>query len=116
MGTICAPIFANLFLYSYKAEYMHGLTRKTTRSYHDRLPPCYAIYTPVYDVITVTNFKFDDYYDHIYPTEFEIKDTTNTVICYSNLALHFTTGQLRPVCLLPPKYLYCVAMSVHDEK
>jgi hypothetical protein len=91
MGTNCAPILDNLFLYSYKAEYMHGLHKEKR---HEVTPVLYRhvpLYTPVYDVIKINNSKFDDYFDHIYPTELEIKDTTNTVTFYSHLDLHCTT-------------------------
>ena len=32
MGTNCAPLHADLFLYSYEADFIQGLSRKTKRS------------------------------------------------------------------------------------
>jgi hypothetical protein len=31
MGTICAPLFADLFLYSYEAEFIQGLLKKSEK-------------------------------------------------------------------------------------
>jgi hypothetical protein len=31
MGTICAPLFADLFLYSYEAEFIQGLLKKNEK-------------------------------------------------------------------------------------
>jgi hypothetical protein len=33
---------------------------------------------PLYDVLSLSNFKLGDAVYHIYPTELEIKDTTDT--------------------------------------
>ena len=40
------------------------------------------------DVLSLNNSNFDDYVDHIYPIELEIKDTTETESSASILDLH----------------------------
>jgi hypothetical protein len=72
MGTSCAPLLADLFLYSYEADFIQRLIKKSekklTRS---------SSFTFRYidDVLTLNNSKFGDFIDRIYPNELEIKDT-----------------------------------------
>ena len=72
MGANCAPLFADLFLYSYKADFIQGLLKqnetKLARSF---------IFTFRYidDVLSLHNCKFADFIDRNYPIEFEIKNT-----------------------------------------
>ena len=40
------------------------------------------------DVLSLNNYKFDDFVDRVYPIEHEIKDTTNPARCTSQLDLH----------------------------
>jgi hypothetical protein len=40
------------------------------------------------DVLSLNNFRFDDFVDRIYPIELEIKDTTDTDRSASYLDLH----------------------------
>ena len=40
------------------------------------------------DVLSLNNFKFGDFIDHICPIELEIKDTTDTAMSASYLELH----------------------------
>ena len=55
IGTNCAPLHANLFLYSYENEFLNNMTR----SGHRRLPrSCYR-YTD--DLIVFNNKNFLDY-------------------------------------------------------
>jgi hypothetical protein len=46
-----------------------------------------AIYN-VDDVLSLNNYRFGDFVDHIYPIELEIKDTTYTDRFASYLDLH----------------------------
>ena len=50
------------------------------------------------DVLSLNNFKFGDFIDHICPIELEIKDTTDTAMSASYLDLHLeidSQGHLR---------------------
>ena len=75
MGTNCAHLLADLFLYSYEADFIQGLLnknkKKLTRSFNLTFPY-------IDDVLSLNNSRVSDFVDHIYPTEFEIKDTTHT--------------------------------------
>ena len=79
MGTNCAPLLADLFLYYYEADFMQELLRKKDK----KLALSY-----IDDVLSLNNSKFGDYVEHIYPIELEIKDTTDTVKSASYLDLH----------------------------
>ena len=85
MGTNCAPLLANLFLYSYEADFMQGLLKKNekklARSFNFTF--CY-----IDDVLSLNNSRFGDFVDRIYPIELEIKDTTDTDRSASYLDLH----------------------------
>ena len=65
MGTIRAPLFADLFQYSYEAEFIQELNFNFTYRYID-------------DVLSLSNSNFSNYLDFIYPSELKIKDTTES--------------------------------------
>ena len=75
MGTSCGPLLADLFLYSYEVDFMHGLFKKNekklTRSFNFTL-------RYIDDVLSLNNSRFGDSVNRHYPIEFEIKDTTDT--------------------------------------
>jgi hypothetical protein len=85
MGTNCAPLLVDLFFYSYEAYFIHGLLRKNekklSRSFNFK-------FRYIDDVLSLNNSKFADFVDRIYPTELEIKDTTDTDRSASYLDLH----------------------------
>jgi hypothetical protein len=70
MGTNCAPLLADLFLY-----YIHGLIKKNQKKIALSFisTSCY-----IDDVTSLNNSRVGDFVDLIYPTELEIKDTTHT--------------------------------------
>ena len=75
MGTNCAPVLADLFLYSYEADFIQGLLKKKEK----KLARSF-IFTFLYidDVLSLINSSIGDIVDHIYPIDLEIKDTTDT--------------------------------------
>ena len=74
-GTYCAPLLADLFLYSYEADFMQGLLRKNEKKLarSSNFTFRYINY-----VLSLDNSRFGDFVDRIYPIELEIKDTTDT--------------------------------------
>ena len=85
MGTNCAPLLADLFLYSYETDFIQWLLtkneKKLARSFN-------FTFRYIDDVLSLNNSKFGDFVDRIYPIELEIKDTTDTVRSASYLDLH----------------------------
>ena len=93
MGTNCAPLLADLFLYSYEAEFIDGLKKKDkklARSFN-------FSFRYIDDVLSLNNSRFADYVNVIYPNELEIKDTTDSPksACYLDLHLEIDSrGEL----------------------
>jgi hypothetical protein len=88
-------IRADLFLYSYKADFKQGLLKKNgkklARSFN-------FTFRYVDDVLSLNNSRFGDFVDRIYPIALEIKDTTDTDRSASYLDLHLeidSEGRLR---------------------
>ena len=87
MGTNCAPLEADLFLYSYDADFVHiqkskFKKHKTPFSLNSRF---------IDGVLSLNNPKLNDYIDVIYQKELENKDTTDAPnwANYLNLYLEF---------------------------
>jgi hypothetical protein len=80
MGTHCAFLLADLFLYSYEADFIQGLLKKNEK----KLARSFNFtFWYIDDVISLNNFV-----DRIYPIELEIKYTTDTYMSASYLDLH----------------------------
>ena len=95
MGTNCAPLLVDLFLYSYEADFIQGLRnkneKKVARSFN---------FTSRYidDVLSLNNSRFGDFDDRIYPIVLGKKDTTDTDMSASYLDLQLaldSEGRLR---------------------
>jgi hypothetical protein len=75
MGTNCAPLLTDLFLYSYEAEFIQKLLHKNNK-------PLAVTYNSTFkyinDVLLINNDQFHSYVDSIYPGELEIKDITES--------------------------------------
>ena len=94
MGTNCAPLLADLFLYSYEAEFIQGLLQKNEKVLAQSFNFSFRY---IDNVLSLNNNKFKDHLHLIYPNELEIKDTTETVNSSSYLDLHLSinnTGRL----------------------
>ena len=86
MGTNCAPLLADIFLYSY------SVGKKLLASQFN------FTYRYIEDVLSINNPDFENYLGKMYPPELEIKDTTesNTSASYLDLLLSISRdGQLR---------------------
>ena len=75
MGRNCAPLLADLFLYSYEADLIQGFLKK-----NEKKPSRSFNFTFRYiaDVLSLNNSRFGDFVHRIYPIELEIKDNTDT--------------------------------------
>ena len=94
MGTNCA-LLADLFLYSYEANFIQELLKKNEK----KLARSFN-FTVRYidDVLSLNNSRFGDFVGRIYPIELEIKDTTNTDRSTAYIDLHLdidSEGRLR---------------------
>ena len=76
MCTNCAPILADIFLYSYEAEFIQSLlsTGKEQLASRFNLTYKYSDY-----VLSINNPEFENYHGQRYPAELRIKDTTESI-------------------------------------
>ena len=95
MCTTCAPLLADLFLYSYEADLIQGLPKKNEK----KLARSFNFtFHYIDDVLSLNNSRFGDFVDRIYPIELEIKDTIDTDRSASYLYIHLefdSEGRLR---------------------
>ena len=89
MGTNCAPLLADIFLYSYEADFMSLLSmgKKHLASRFN------LTYRYIDDVLSINNPEFENYLGQMYPAELEIKDTTESTTSASYLDLLLSIGR-----------------------
>ena len=95
MGTNSAPLLADIFLYSYEAEFIQSLLSTGKIKIASQFNFTYRY---IDDVLSINNPDFENYFGQMYPAEFEIKDTTesNTSASYLDLLLSIDSDcQLR---------------------
>jgi hypothetical protein len=85
MGTNCAPLLTDLFLYSYETGFIQELLKKNQKKLDRSFNFTFRY---IDDVLSLNNSKFGDFVDRIYPIELEIEDTTDTDRVASYLDLH----------------------------
>ena len=85
MGTNCAPLLADLFLYSYEADFVQHLQKSKSRKQRKSFNLTFRY---IDDVLSLSNPKFGDYINVIYPQELQIQDTTD------DLRLEFDTNDI----------------------
>jgi hypothetical protein len=85
MDTNWASLLADLFLYSYEADFIQGLLKKNEK----KLARSFNLTFRYIDVVlSRNNSRFGDFVDRIYPIELKIKDTTATYKSASNIDQH----------------------------
>ena len=77
MGTTCAPLLADLCLYSYEAAFIQEILKKNEKKLARHFNVTFHY---IDDVLSLNNYRFGNFIDHIYPIELAIKDTTHTDI------------------------------------
>ena len=93
MGTNCAPLLADLFLYSYEAEFVQSLLQAGKKHLAQQFNFTYRYLD---DVLSLKNTKFAEYLEYIYPCELEIKETTEAAASssYLDCYLYIDNGKL----------------------
>ena len=75
MGTDCAPLLANLFLFYYEYKYMKNLIKNNiilAKKFNNTM-------RYIGDLLTLNNTQFDAAIQDIYPQELQLKKTTESV-------------------------------------
>ena len=75
MGTNCAPLLADLFLYSYKNEFLDKLIKEGKRKLARKFNLSYHY---IDDLIFFNNTRFKEFISDIYPKELTISETTES--------------------------------------
>ena len=94
MGTNCAPLLADLFLYSYESEFLQKLVKD--KKIHEARAFNFT-YRYIDDVLSINNSRFAEFLPLIYPPELEVKETTDTASSASFLDVYLEfdhSGQL----------------------
>ena len=94
MGTNCAPLLSDIFIYSYEAEFIPFLLSTGRKQLASRFNFTYRY---IGDILSINNPEFENYLGQMYPVELDIKDTTesNTSAPYLYLLLSIgRDGQL----------------------
>ena len=95
MDTNFAPLLADIFLYSYEAEFLQSLLSAGRKRLASQFNFTYRF---IDDVFSINNPDFEKYFGQIYPPELEIADTmkSNSSASYLDLLLSVgRDGQLR---------------------
>ena len=90
MGTNCAPLLADIFLYSYEADFIQSLLSTGKKHLASRFNLTYRY---IDDVLSINNPEFENYLGRMYPAELEIKDTTESTASASYLDLLLSIGR-----------------------
>ena len=77
MGTNCAPLLADLFLFAYESEFLTTLVRSKKLHIAKKFNMSFRY---IDDLVSFNNDKINDYLSLIYPPELEIKETPRFLI------------------------------------
>ena len=87
MGTNCAPLLADLFLYSYENEFLDKVIMEDKRKFARKFSLSYRY---IDDLISFNNKRFKEFISDIYYKELTISETTESTSVASCLDLLFT--------------------------
>ena len=90
----CAPLLADLFLYSYEADFIQRLLSQKQKQLAVSFNSTFRY---IDDVLSLNNDEFHNHLHAIYPPELEIKETTESPVSASYLDLFLTlyNGKLK---------------------
>ena len=93
MGTNCAPLLANLYLFYY--EYNFLMTFQKEKNYHGRF--FNLSFRFIDDLLSINNKYFKDHISTIYPNALELKETTesDTSCSFLDLLIFNDDGELK---------------------
>ena len=91
MGTDCAPFLANLFLFYYQYEYIKNLFKDNLQA----AMKFNGTMTYIDDLLSLNNSSFASKISDIYPTELDLKKTTEspTTVSYLDILITINNGK-----------------------
>ena len=87
-----APLLADIFLYSYEADFIQSLLSTGKKHLASRFNLTGTQWY-IDDVLSINNPEFENYLGQMYPAELEIKDTTESTTSASYLDLLLSIGR-----------------------
>ena len=90
MGTNCAPLLADIFLYSYETDFIQSLLSTREKQLASGFNLTYMY---IDDVLSINIPEFEKYLGQMYPAELEIKDTTESTTSASYINLILSIGE-----------------------
>ena len=90
LGTHCAPLLADIFLYSYEAEFIAFAFNRERKQLTSQFNFTYRY---IDDILSINNQEFENYLGKMYPVELEIEDTTKSHISASYMDLLLSIGR-----------------------
>ena len=75
MGTFCAPLVADLFLFCYERLFMKSLSRENQADIIEAFNSTSGYFE---DLLNIDNIYFDQMVDRIYPTELQLNRTNSS--------------------------------------
>ena len=98
MGTNCAPLVADLFLFCYERDFMKSLSRENQA---DIIEAFNSTSRYLDDLLNIDNIYFDQMVDRIYPTELQLNraNSSDTVAPFLDLILYILMVRF------PPKFM-----------
>ena len=90
MGTKCAPLLADIFLYSYEADFIQSLLSMGKKHLASRFNLTNRY---IDDVLSINNQEFENYLGQVYSAELEIKNITESTTSASYLDLLLSIGR-----------------------
>ena len=94
MGTNCAPLLADLFLYSYESKFLDSLVRNDHRRLAKSFNLCCRY---IDDSIVFSNEKFIDCVKDIYPSELNVGKANSLDDQANYLDLTFIIGEINGI-------------------
>ena len=75
MGTNCAPLVADLYLYFYERDFMNSLNHNNQA---DVIEAFNSTFRYLDDLLNIDNLYFEGMFNQIYPPELQLNQTNNT--------------------------------------
>ena len=96
MGTNCAPLVADVFLFCYERDFMKSLSHENQA---DIIEAFNSTSRYLDDLLNIYNIYFDQMEDRIYPTELQLNRTTssNTEAPFLDLNLCISNGTVSTI-------------------
>ena len=91
VGTNCAPLVVDLFLFCYERDFMKSLSRENQA---DIIEAFNSTSRYLDDLLNIDNIYFDQMMDRIYPTELQLNkaNSSNTEVTFLDLNLCISNG------------------------